>query len=103
MAKSLSGVSQATTQLVGALVRTPPTPKRPDGRMAKGAKRRKRFPRDAEIIAIVAENVRRIRKGKKPKVSQEALAFAADLDRTYVSGRRARREKPDRLGAGPYR
>ena len=54
--------------------------------MAKRAtRRRKRFPRDAEIIAIVAENVRRIRKGKKPKLSQEKLAFAADLDRTYVS------------------
>ena len=54
--------------------------------MAKRAKRRrKRFPRDAETIAIVAENVRRIRKGKKPKLSQEKLAFAADLDRTYVS------------------
>ena len=54
--------------------------------MAKGAKRRrKRFPRDAEIIAIVAENVRRIRTGRKPKLTQEKLAFAADLDRTYVS------------------
>jgi transcriptional regulator with XRE-family HTH domain len=54
--------------------------------MAKRAKpRRKRFPRDAEIIAVVAENVRRIRKGTKPKLSQEKLAFAADLDRTYVS------------------
>jgi transcriptional regulator with XRE-family HTH domain len=54
--------------------------------MAKRAKRRrKRFPRDAETIAIVAENVRRIRKGKKPKLTQEKLAFAADLDRTYVS------------------
>ena len=54
--------------------------------MAKRAKRlRKRFPRDAEIIAIVAGNVGRIRKGKKPKLTQEKLAFAADLDRTYVS------------------
>ena len=54
--------------------------------MAKRAKRRrKRFPRDAETIAIVAENVGRIRKGKKPKLTQEKLAFAADLDRTYVS------------------
>jgi transcriptional regulator with XRE-family HTH domain len=54
--------------------------------MAKRAKRqRKRFPRDAEIIAIVAENVRRIRKSKKPKLTQENLAFAANLDRTYVS------------------
>ena len=54
--------------------------------MAKRAKRRrKRFPRDTETIAIVAENVRRIRKGKKPKLTQENLAFAADLDRTYVS------------------
>src|SRR5947209_19317099 len=54
--------------------------------MAKGAKRRrKRFPRDAEIIAIVAENVRRIRKGKRPKLTQENLAFVANLDRTYVS------------------
>jgi transcriptional regulator with XRE-family HTH domain len=54
--------------------------------MAKRAKRlRKRFPRDAEIIAIVAENVGRIRKGKKPKLTQEKLGFAADLDRTYVS------------------
>lgn len=54
--------------------------------MAKRAtRRRKRFPRDAEIIAIVAENVRRIRKGKKAKLTQENLGFAADLDRTYVS------------------
>ena len=54
--------------------------------MAKRAKRqRKRFPRDAEIIAIVAENVWRFRKGKKPKLTQEKLGFAADLDRTYVS------------------
>ncbi len=54
--------------------------------MAKRAKRqRKRFPRDAEMIAIIATNVRRIRKGKKPKLTQENLAFAADLDRTYVS------------------
>ena len=54
--------------------------------MAKGAKRRrKRFPRDAEIIAVVAANVGRIRRGKKPKLTQENLAFAADLDRTYVS------------------
>ena len=53
--------------------------------MAKGAKRRKRFPRDAEIIALVAKNVGRIRRAKKPKLTQERLAFAADLDRTYVS------------------
>src|ERR1041385_8884907 len=58
---------------------------RPDGRMAKGAKRRKRFPQDAEMIAIVAGNVKRVRKGKKPKLTQERLAFAVDLDRTYVS------------------
>jgi hypothetical protein len=66
--------------------RRPINSKTADGPMAKGAKRRrKRFPRDAEMIAVVAENVRRIRKGKKPKLTQENLAFAADLDRTYVS------------------
>jgi transcriptional regulator with XRE-family HTH domain len=53
--------------------------------MAKKAKRGKRFKRDAEIIAAVAANVRRIRKSKKPKLSQEKLGFAANLDRTYVS------------------
>lgn len=35
------------------------------------------------IVAIVAENVRRVRKAAK--LSQEALAYEADVDRTYVS------------------
>jgi ribosome-binding protein aMBF1 (putative translation factor) len=35
------------------------------------------------IIAIVSENIRRARKAAG--LSQEELAFAADLDRTYIS------------------
>jgi transcriptional regulator with XRE-family HTH domain len=63
--------------------------------MAKKAKRRgKRFKRDAEIIAAFAANVRRIRKSKRPKLSQEKLAFAANLDRSYVSGVERREKNP---------
>ena len=38
---------------------------------------------DSGIIAIVAGNVRRLRKAAK--LSQEKLAFEAELDRTYIS------------------
>jgi transcriptional regulator with XRE-family HTH domain len=36
-----------------------------------------------ELRKILAQNVRRLRKGKK--LSQEALAHMAHIDRTYVS------------------
>lgn len=38
---------------------------------------------DSGIIAAVAANVRRVRKDLN--LSQEELAFEADLDRTYIS------------------
>jgi transcriptional regulator with XRE-family HTH domain len=38
---------------------------------------------DSGIIAVVAVNVRRLRKGLS--LSQEELGFVAKLDRTYVS------------------
>ena len=39
--------------------------------------------RDSAIIRTVAENVRRLRAAAG--LSQEQLAFAAELDRTYIS------------------